>query len=130
MSKVPSPSVQMENIARRLEGCIFPVPEEVVCSFFNIFFDVFWAKYKFGLCIKTWVCLFTIIFLPLKESLTLFQIKIFWYIIAYSVPFCVIENRVTKINLKYGNGNCYYSSCLGRSILFIYAPSAHKAFAF
>ena len=36
------------------EAVFFPVPEEVVCSFFNIVFDIFWAKYKFGLCIKTW----------------------------------------------------------------------------
>ena len=37
-----------------LGGYIFPVPEEVVCSFFNILFDIFWAKYIFGLCVKTW----------------------------------------------------------------------------
>ena len=37
-----------------LGGCIFPVPQEIVCSFFNILFDIFWAKYIFGLCIKTW----------------------------------------------------------------------------
>ena len=35
----------------------------------------------------------------------------------------------TKINFKYFNGNCDYSSCLGWSILFLYAP-AHKALAF
>ena len=44
----------MESLARCLGGCYFPVPEEVVCSFFNILFDIFWAKYKFGLSIKTW----------------------------------------------------------------------------
>ena len=31
----------MESLARCLGGCIFPVPEEVVCSFFNIIFDIF-----------------------------------------------------------------------------------------
>ena len=36
------------------EVVFFPVPEEVVCSFFNILFDIFWAKYKFGQCIQTW----------------------------------------------------------------------------
>ena len=44
----------MESLTRCLGGCIFPVLEEVVCSFFNILFDIFWAKYKFGLCIKTY----------------------------------------------------------------------------
>ena len=33
MSKIPSPLLQMEGLARCLGGCIFPVPEEVVCSF-------------------------------------------------------------------------------------------------
>ena len=54
MSKISSPPLQMECSSRCLGGCIFPVPEEVVCSFFNILFDIFWAKYKFGLCNKTW----------------------------------------------------------------------------
>ena len=48
---------------------------------------------------------FTIIFLPLKESLTLFQIWIFYYIFTYFVPFGVIKNRVTKVNSNYFNGN-------------------------
>ena len=73
ISKMPSPSLHMESLARCMEGCIFPVPEEDVCSFFNILFDIVWAKYKFGLCTKRVkrVWLFTIIFLPLKGSLTL-----------------------------------------------------------
>ena len=73
MSKMPSPPLHMESLARCMEGCIFPVPEEDVCSFFNILFDIVWAKYKFALCTKRVkrVCLFTIIFLPLKGSLTL-----------------------------------------------------------
>ena len=73
MSKIPSPPLQMESLARCLGGCIFPFPEEVIYSFFNILFDIFWAKYKFGLCIKTWRrgfgCL-RLSFLPLRESLT------------------------------------------------------------
>ena len=73
MSKMPSPSLHMESLARCMEGCIFPVPEEDVCSFFNIVFDIVWAKYKFGLCTKRVkrVWLFTIIVLLLKGSLTL-----------------------------------------------------------
>ena len=57
---------------------------------------------------------FTIIFLPLKQSLTLFQIWIF-----FAIPSLILshldlaENRVTKINFKHFNGNCDYSSCSG-----------------
>ena len=47
----------------------------------------------------------------------------------YFVPFGVIENRFTKINFKYFNGNCDYSSCPGWRILFLCAPP-HKGLAF
>ena len=49
---------------------------------------------------------FTIFSLPLKESITLFQIWIFYYTIIYFFPFEVIENRVTNVNSKYFNVNC------------------------
>ena len=73
MSKMPSPPLHMESLARCMEGCIFPVPEEDVCSFFNILFDIVRPKYKFGLRTKRVkrVWLFTIIVLLLKGSLTL-----------------------------------------------------------
>ena len=54
VSKIRSPLLQMGSLTRCLGDCIFPVPEEVACSFLNISFDIFWTKYKFGLCIKTW----------------------------------------------------------------------------
>ena len=47
----------------------------------------------------------------------------------YFVPFRVIENRFTKINFKYFNGNCDCSSCPGWWILFLYTPP-HKGLAF
>ena len=47
----------------------------------------------------------------------------------YFVPFGVIENRFTKINFKYFNGNCDYFSCPGWWILFLYPPP-HKGLAF
>ena len=133
MSKIRSPPLQMESLTRCLGGCIFTVPEEVVCPFFNnSLFDIFWTKYKFGLCIKTWRrgCGCLQLSFYLSKSLTLFQIGIFCYTIAYFVPFCVIENRVTKINFRSFNGNCYYSSSLGWLILFLHAPSTRKALAF
>ena len=40
MSNEPSLPLQMESLARCLGGCVFPVPEEVVCSFFNILFGL------------------------------------------------------------------------------------------
>ena len=46
-----------------------------------------------------------IIFFYLKESLTLFQICIFYYAFTYFVLFGVIKNRYAKINSKYSNGN-------------------------
>ena len=133
MSKIASLPLKMESLAQCLKVCILPIPEEVVCSFFNILFDAFWAKYKFGLCNKTWKrgcgCLQSS-FLPLKDSLALFQIGIFLLHYCLFRPIlCYIENRVTKINFRYFNGNCHYSSCLGWSILFnsilLHAPSAH-----
>ena len=47
----------------------------------------------------------------------------------YFVPFGVIKLRFTKINFKYFNGYCDYSSCPGWWILFLYAPP-HKGLAF
>ena len=47
----------------------------------------------------------------------------------YFAPFGVIQNRFTKINFKYFNGNCDYSSCPGWWILFLYAPP-HKGLDF
>ena len=72
---------------------------------------------------------FLIIFLPLKESLTLFQIWFFLLTFSYFAPLGVIENRFTEINFKYFNGNCNYSSRSGWWILFLYAPP-HKGLAF
>ena len=104
MSKIPSLPLQMESLARCLGGCIFPVPEEVVCSFFNILFDIFWAKYKFGLCIKTWRrgfgCSRLCLYLSKRVSL-ISRWEFFCYSIAYFAPFWVIKNRVIKIDFKY-----------------------------
>ena len=47
MSKMPSPSLHMESLARCMEGCIFPVPEEDACSFFNMLFDIVWVVYDY-----------------------------------------------------------------------------------
>ena len=79
MSKIRSRPLQMESLTRCLGSCIFPVPEEVVSSFSNILFDIFWAKYKFGLYIKTWRrgCGCLQLSFYLSKSLTLSYIGIF-----------------------------------------------------
>ena len=79
-----------------------------------------------GLETRIW---FLIIFLSLKESLTLIQIWVFLLTFNYFVPFEVIENRFTKINFKYFNVTCNYSSCPCWLILFLYA-APHKGLAF
>ena len=81
----------------------FPVPEEIAYYFLVYFWIVqIWPIYH-SLEKRVW---YTIIFLPVKESLTLFQIWIFCYTFTYFVPFGVIKNRVTKVNSKYFKRNC------------------------
>ena len=42
MSKIPSPPFQMESWTWCLGGYIFPIPAEIVYSFFNFLIDIFW----------------------------------------------------------------------------------------
>ena len=97
MSNTPSPIVQMELGV--WEVVVFSVPEEIVYSFLVYFGMVqIWPMYhsldkRVGLR------------LPLKEGLSQFWIWIFYFAFTYFVPFRVIENRVTKDNSKYFNGN-------------------------
>ena len=44
----------MRNRAHHLGGCIFPVPEEIVYSFFNFLFDILEYQFKFCLYITAW----------------------------------------------------------------------------
>ena len=68
-------------------------------------------------------------FLPPKESLTLFQMDFFCYTFTYFIRFGVIKNRVSKINYRYFHGNSDQFIPPGWSILFLYAP-AYKAWLF
>ena len=52
MSKIPSPPLQMESLARCLGGYIFPVPEGVICSFFDIFLIYFGLNLNLAYVIK------------------------------------------------------------------------------
>ena len=95
------------------EVVFFSVPEEFIYSFLVYFGIVsIWPLYH-SFDKRFW---FKIIFLPLKESLTLFQIWIFYYTFTYFFLFGVIENRVTKVNFKYFNGNCAEASLFGKLV--------------
>ena len=66
----------------------FPVPEKILCSFSNVIFDIFWPKYKFGLCIQTWRrefgCLWLFFYLLKRFPLELYPI---WsYILRIELP--------------------------------------------
>ena len=65
-----------------------------------------WPMYH-SLDKKVWL---KIILLPLRKSLTLYEIWIFYYTFTYFVLFVVIKNRVTKVNSRYFNGNCAEAS--------------------
>ena len=106
MSKIPSPPLQMEGWASCLGGRIFISFQRksyILSIFFLIYFEIvhIWLMYH-SLDRRIW---FMIIFLPLKESLTLFQLWAFFYFnFTYFVPIGVIEDRVAKINSKRFNG--------------------------
>ena len=125
-------STKWRVLARCLGGCIFSYSRGNFMFFLNIVFDIFWPKYKFGLCIKTWrrgfSCLWLFFYTSKRVSLCT-RYGFFCYTIANFVPFGVIENKVTKINFKYFNGNCEYSSYCSWSVLFLYAP-AHEDIVF
>ena len=103
----------MESLVQCLEGWLFSCSRKLYILF-SISFLIFWNSinlaYEYhSLETRIW---FLIIFLPLKESLTLFQVWVFCYIFNYFVLFRVIENRFAKINFKYFNVNYDCSSWL------------------
>ena len=131
ISKILCPSLQMESWARCL-SCIFSCSRGNCIFFFNFLFDIFWNSISLAyVCITAWSIGFGLrlsVYLSTRVSLCS-RYGFFCCTFTYFVPFGVIENRVTKINFKYFNGNCDYSSNPGWSILFLYAP-AHKGLAF
>ena len=70
------------------EVAFFPFPDEIVCSFFNFLFDIFWNStnlaYVTQLGEDDLVCDYL---LTLKESLSLFRV---WIILLYLHLFCPI----------------------------------------
>ena len=112
------------------EVVFFPVSEEIVYSFFSFSFLIFWNSinlvYVSQLGNEDLVSDY--IFTSQRESHSLSDMG-FLLTCNYFVPFGVIKNRFSKINIKYFNGNCDYSSCPGWWILFLYAPP-YKSLAF
>ena len=80
------------------EVAFFPFPDEIVCSFFNFLFDIFWNStnlaYVTQLGEDDLVCDY------LKRVSACFVYGLFYCTFIYFVPFGLIENRVTKSNLS------------------------------
>ena len=93
MSKIPIPLIQMESWTRCVRGSFYLlVPEEIVYSFLVYFVIVqTWSIYH-SLDKKVWLL---IMFLPLKESLTLFNI---W--ISFAIPSLFLSDlELSRIEL-------------------------------
>ena len=104
MSKMPTPPLYMESRARCLRGCIFFAFQRntyILSISLLIYFGIVyvWPMYhSFGK--KTWLI---IIFLPLKESLTLLDV---WNSLLYLLLFFprIIKIRLIKTSSKYFHG--------------------------
>ena len=114
-------------MSRRL--CFFLSLGKLFYSFFNFLFNIL-EWYKFCLCItaRKQGFGFWLYFNSQRVSHSVPDMG-FLLTFNYFFPFGVIENRFTKINFNYFNGNCDSSSCPGWWILFLYAPP-HKGLAF
>ena len=114
-------------MSRRLYFFLF---QRKLYILFSISFLIFWNSinlaYVSQLGNKDLVSHY--IFTFQRESLSVPDMG-FLLTLNYFVPFGVIDNRFTKVNFKYFNGNCDNFSCPGWWILFLYAPP-HKGLAF
>ena len=93
MSKIPIPLIQMESWTRCVRGSFYLLaPEEIVYSFLVYFVIVqTWSIYH-SLDKQVWLL---IMFLPLKESLTLFNI---W--ISFAIPSLFLSDlELSRIEL-------------------------------
>ena len=120
----------MKSWARCLGGCIFSCSRGNCIFFFSTSSLIFWNSinlvYVSQLGNKDLVSDY--IFTSQKVSHFVPDI-VFLLTFNYFVPSGVIKNRFTKINFKYFNRNCDYSSCPGSWILF-WCALTHKGLAF
>ena len=110
-----------------LEVVSFPVPGEIVYSFFNFFFDIFWNSISLTQILHFGKenLVYDYFFTSQRES-DFFAIPSH---IFFPLELLRIKNRVTKIKFRHFNGNYDYSSYPCWSTLFLYAPS-HKSLVF
>ena len=125
-SKIPSLTLQMESWAQCLGGFIFSCSRGNCMFFFQFPLWYFWNSINLAYVSQLGDedLVSDYIFISQRESHSVPDMG-FLLTFNYFVPFGVIENRFTKINFKYFNGNCDYSSCPGWWILFLYEPP-HK----
>ena len=118
---------ELSSLSRRLYFFLF---RRKLYILFSISFLIFWNSITFAYVsqLGNEHLLSDYIFTSLKEPHSVPDVC-FLLTFNYFVPFGVIENRFTKINFKYFNGNCDYSSCPNRLILFLYTPP-HNGLAF
>ena len=120
----------MESWAQCLGGCIFFLFQRKLYILFWISFLIFWNSINLAYVsqLGNEDLVSDYIFTSQRESHSLPDMG-FLLTLNYFVPFRVIENRFTKINFNYFNGNCDYSSCLGWRVLFLYTLP-HKGLFF
>ena len=126
MSKILSPPLQRKSWSWDIGG-FFPFRGN------SIFFDFLLDKFSNSIYLSNSIYMyysldkriwFTIIFLPLKESLTLFQIWIF-----FIIPLLILSQldllriELPKLTPSILMKSCEHSICPAWSILFLYAPA-------
>ena len=114
--------LQMKSWARCLRGCAF-FPFHWKSYIFSIFFLIYfgtvyvWPMYH-SLDKKIW---FKIIFLRITESVTLFQMSIFYYTYTYFAQIGVLEDRLPKLTPSILMEIYDHSFCPCWSIVFSYS---------
>ena len=113
-SKIPSLPLEMKSWAQCLGGCIFSCSRVVFIFFFSISFLIYWKSINLAYVsqLRNKDLVSDYIFTSQRESHSVPGMD-FLLTFNYFVLFGVIENRFTKINFKYFNGNCDYYSCPG-----------------
>ena len=132
MSKIPSPLLQMEILAGCLGGGIFPVPEEVVCSFSISFLTCFRLNTNLAYVSKlgeesAFVC--NSFYLSKRVSLFFLDQDFFaalWLILSH---FELSRIELPKLTLSILMEIVTIVVVLVDQFDFLHAPQAHKALA-
>ena len=103
----------------------FLVPQEIIYSFLVYLGILQISPMYHRLYQRVWFTIIFSLFTSQRESHSVPAMNFFIYTFTYFVPSGFIKNRVTQVNSKNFNGMFSHFSCLGWSILLLYAP-AHK----